>query len=632
VPVPDSGTFCGLPPPLSLVATAALLAPVVEGWNLTLIVQLAPAPSVPPQVIGKLPATEGVNGPDDYIGVAGDDAMAGVLDSASKKTDGDRPDIQVMTKGQALSLLLEFGSDIEFFHTSDRDAFASVNVGDHWETFPIGGRDFAHVLLHRFYRSTSGAPSKQALEDALRVFTCRALFEGTEQPVFLRIAECDGKSYLDLADPDWNAVEISAGGWKITANPPVKFLRPRGMRPLPRPIAGGDVNQLRSFLNVTDQEWPLILAWILAAFRRRGPFPMLSLNGEQGSCKSSASAVLRNLVDPNAASLRSGPRDERDLFIAASNSWVITLDNVSHLPDWLSDALCRLATGGGFATRQLYTDLGETIINVQRPIVLNGIGELATRGDLLDRSIVISLPTLDAQKRRDEAEFQSEFESAKPHLLGALLDTFVAALAQPKIRMARKPRMADFALFGIAVERALMWPRDTFIKAYEANRFAANCSAMEASPVALAVEALVTEERIFEGTATELLNKLFVYADEQAQKHRAWPDSGWKLSGALRRLAPSLRASGVEVTLGKRKPDHKRTRIIRIAIGASYASSVSNIEATQPSLRTHSDAAAGLSIGASQPCQRSNVPKACIVDAPDAADAPLETSMVRGEI
>jgi Domain of unknown function (DUF3854) len=582
--------------------------------------------------IGTLPATEGVNGPDDYIGVAGDDAMAGILDAASKKTHGDRLGGQKMAKGQALSVLLELGGDIEFFHTSDRDAFASVNVGDHWETFPIAGRDFTHVLLHRFYRLTSSAPSKQALEDAVRVFACRALFEGTERSVFLRIAESDRTTYLDLADPDWNAVEISASGWRVVANPPVKFLRPRGMRPLPCPVAGGDVNQLRSFLNVTDQEWPLVLVWILAAYRRRGPFPMLSLNGEQGSCKSSASTVIRNLVDPNAASLRSSPRDERDFFISATNSWVMTLDNLSHLPDWLSDALCRMATGGGLATRQLYTDLNEIIINVQRPIVLNGIAELATRGDLLDRSIVISLPTMDAEKRRDEAEFQSEFESAKPNLFGALLDALVAALAQlPYVKLARKPRMADFALFGVAVERALGWPRDTFISAYGANRSAANSSAIEASPVASAVQALAAEERVFEGTATDLLSKLTFYADEQ-QKHRAWPDSGWKLSGVLRRLAPSLRASGVEVTLGERRPDHKRTRIIRIATGASCASGVSDIAANPTSLRTHADASTSLSDGASQPCQRSDVPKACIVDTLDASDAPMETSMVRGEV
>ena len=274
-------------------------------------------------------------------------------------------------------------------------------------------------------------------------------------------------------------------------------------------MAGSNINELRAFLNIAEQEWPLVLTWILWGYRRRGPFPILILNGEQGSCKSSASDVLRSLVDPNAATLRSASRDERDLFIAANNSWVITLDNLSHLPDWLSDALCRLATGGGLATRQLYSDLSETIINVQRPIILNGIAELATRGDLLDRSIVISLPTLDAEKRRDEAEFRSQFESAKPKLFGALLEALVAALAQlPYVKLARKPRMADFALFGVAVERALGWPRDTFTRAYEANRSAANFSAIEASPVASAVQAFVAEERVFEGTATELLNKL----------------------------------------------------------------------------------------------------------------------------
>jgi hypothetical protein len=556
--------------------------------------------------------------------------LAAVLDAASKRTDGERLNGQMMAKGQALSLLLELGGDIEFFHTTDRDAFASVKVGQHWETFPIAGREFAHVLLHRFYRFTSSAPPKQAIEDAVRVFTSRALFEGTEQSVFLRIAEYDGKTYLDLADPDWNAVEISAGGWKVVENPPVKFLRPRGMRPLPSPVAGGDVNQLRSFLNVTDQEWPLILTWILAAYRRRGPFPILSLNGEQGSCKSSATAVLRNLVDPNAANLRSGPRDERDLFIAANNSWVLTLDNLSHVPDWLSDGLCRVASGGGLATRQLYTDFNEIIINVQRPIVLNGIAELATRGDLLDRSIVISLPALDAKKRRDETEFRSEFGAATPKLFGALLGVLAAALAQlPHAKLARKPRMADFAMFGVAVERALGWPRDSFIKAYEANRSVANSSAIEASPVALAVQALAAEEPVFEGTATELLSELSRFADEQTKKHRGWPDTGWKLSGALRRLAPSLRASGVEVTIGERKPDRKRTRVIRIATTASYASGVSTIAENQPSLRTHWDASTSPSDGASQPCPRSTAPKACVADAPD---APAQASMLRGEI
>jgi hypothetical protein len=109
--------------------------------------------------------------------------------------------------------------------------------------------------------------------------------------------------------------------------------------------------------------------------------------------------VLRALVDPNTAALRTTPRDERDLVIAANNGWLMALDNLSHLPDWLSDALCRLATGNGFATRELYTDAEEAIFATQRPIVKNGIEELATRGDLLDRSIVLYLPTIAEDQR-----------------------------------------------------------------------------------------------------------------------------------------------------------------------------------------------------------------------------------------
>ena len=200
-------------------------------------------------LIAKLPVVAGVNGPDDYIGVAGDDAMATVLSAAGARTDGDPMDGQVIAKRHAQALLLELGSDFAFFHTPDRDAFTSVLVDRHLESFPVASREFAHVLRHLYYRRTSCAPPKQALEDAISVFASRALFAGTEQQVFLRVAERDGKTYLDLADPDWNAVEISATGWSLVANPPVKSSRSRGMRQLPHPVAGSNVNELRAFLN-----------------------------------------------------------------------------------------------------------------------------------------------------------------------------------------------------------------------------------------------------------------------------------------------------------------------------------------------------------------------------------------------
>ena len=207
--------------------------------------------------IAELTAT-GVNGPDDFIGIAGDDAMAAVLDNARTKSDGEQTprhnaiEGQIMARSRARSLLLELGSDIEFFHTSDRDAFASVNVDGHLETFSVASEEFSCVLLHRYYRFTSSVPPKQALEDVIRIFKTRA-----SSTALSRRSSCGSlnttEKYLDLADPVWNAVEISVAGWRVVANPPVKFVRSRGMRPLPKPVAGGHVNQLRPFLNIADE-------------------------------------------------------------------------------------------------------------------------------------------------------------------------------------------------------------------------------------------------------------------------------------------------------------------------------------------------------------------------------------------
>src|SRR5690606_22857722 len=182
--------------------------------------------------------------------------------------------------------------------------------------------------------------------------------------------------------------------WRLATRRPV-FRRVRGMRPLPEPRSGGSIEDLRPFVNVPDENaWRLLVAWLLAALRPTGPYPVLVLQGEQGSAKSTTARVLRALVDPSKAPIRTMPRDERDLMVAASNSWVIVLDNLSGIPNWLSDAICRLSTGGGFATRALYTDDEEAIFEATRPVILNGIDDVVSRSDLLDRSLVLTLPTI----------------------------------------------------------------------------------------------------------------------------------------------------------------------------------------------------------------------------------------------
>src|SRR5262249_2577594 len=289
--------------------------------------------------------------------------------------------------------------------------------------------------------------------------------------------------YLDLCDETWRSVEIDTAGWQLIDNPPVRFRRTAGMKALPVPASGGALETLRSFLNVkTYNEFVLAVAWLLAGLRDCGPYPVLALSGEQGSAKSTFAKISRSLLDPNTAPLRALPREDRDLFIAANNGHVLVFDNVSGLPAWISDTLCRLATGGGFAVRQLYTDQDEVLFDASRPVILNGIEDIVTRPDLADRAILLTLEPIPEESRRPEAELWSAVDPDCRCILGALLKAGVEGLRRlPEPRLPRLPRMADFALWATACETAL-WPAGTFWMAYCGNRDEAVEGVIDADP------------------------------------------------------------------------------------------------------------------------------------------------------
>jgi hypothetical protein len=267
------------------------------------------------------------------------------------------------------------------------------------------------------------------------------------------------------------------------------------------------------------------------------------------------------LSDPNTAPLRALPREDRDLFIAACNGHVLSFDNVSGLPTWISDTLCRLATGGGFAVRQLYSDSDEVLFDATRPVILNGIEDIVARPDLADRAIFLTLTPIPEERRRPERELWAAFDVARPRILGALFDAMAEGLARlPETRLARLPRMADFALWATACEPAL-WAKGTFESAYDDNRGQAVANVIEADPVASAVCDLMVVRTVWTGNAAALLGALSEVAGERIAKAKTWPDAP-RLGGRLRRAATFLRKTGLEVTFDRE--GHERTRTITI--------------------------------------------------------------------
>jgi hypothetical protein len=325
---------------------------------------------------------------------------------------------------------------------------------------------------------------------------------------------------------------------------------------------------LRPFLNISgDDDFVLIVSWLIAALRLQGPYPLFVLQGEAGSAKSTTARVLRELIDPNTSPLRSEPREVRDLMVAARNSWCVAFDNVSYLPPWLSDSLCRLATGGGFSTRELYTDDQEKIFEAMRPVLLNGIDAVVTRGDLMDRSIIDYLPVISEEQRMSETRFWLRFRKAQPLILGALLDALASALHRlPRVKLERLPRMADFAEFAVAAEQGFGWPEGTFMGAYDSNLASANALTLEASPLEPPLRRLLGYDDDWSGTASALLRELVNLAPG-ADLKRNWPKNPQVLSAQLRRIAPNLRATGINVQFDEKTSGSGSQRMITIKGG-----------------------------------------------------------------
>ncbi len=365
--------------------------------------------------------------------------------------------------------------DAQLWHDSKRVAYATIQINGHKENWRIRSHDMKLLLRYFYLKSKDGQPGGQALEDALGGLEARAVFDGPEYEVFIRTAAHGGKNYVDLCDEAWRAVEIDADGWRVVENPPAKFIRTAAMRALPVPEHDPDrtIDELLApFLNAkTAADRMLMVAWLVAALRPQGPYAVLAVGGEAGTAKSSACQFLRRLIDPNKVLLRSLPRDDAALWVGADNCYVLAYDNVSHIDDWLSNSLCRIAHGGGMTVRTLYRDRDEESFDACRPVLFNGIGSLANRSDLADRCLVVALDLIPQERRRAEEEIAADFHVVQPNILAALLDGAASAMRRiGSVKLDSYSRMADFERWIYAAAPGLGYGADEVLKAYRQNR------------------------------------------------------------------------------------------------------------------------------------------------------------------
>ncbi len=505
------------------------------------------------------------------------DALRAMLEAAPARqapADGSKCDKQEgeareNKRDQVIAAVLDAG--VTFWRDTRGAAYATVRREGRVERHAVRSSTFKNIvrLLYgdaypvamksRGAEATRpGSVPDQALSEALGAFEAMAL-RGAERDARPRLCrEPDGGVWLDLGRPDWSLVHVTAEGWRLVEAADVPLVRPAGLGPLPVPARspaaladlGGLLNLRGGEDGMPGTDFLLAIAWLVAALHPEGPFPVLALDGEQGSAKTTTARMLRRLVDPNVADVRAVPREERDLLIAARNGRVVALDNLSSLDAQMADALCRVATGGGLGERALYTNGEEHVVHVQNPVLLNGIPSLLARGDLADRAIALTLPAIPDERRRPEADIWRDFERAAPGVLALLLDALSLALRDaPGLRLPRLPRMADFARVACAAAPAFGWTAEGVIGTMEENRAGAVAGVIEADAIASAVQAMAEKQQVWTGTATDLLDEINRHAPLDRQRERDWPKDATRLSGRLRRVAPALRRAGVELAL-----------------------------------------------------------------------------------
>jgi phage/plasmid primase-like uncharacterized protein len=494
---------------------------------------------------------------NDLAQLEGLEEVAYQLDNADYVKD-DEDKKNKPTQAEKLLKLIE---RIDLFCDKQSIAYVTFNNQGHYETWAVTSSRFQDWLSARYWQEYHKVPNKSALQDALNVISGKARFDNNIQSVYTRIANKDDVIYIDLANEDWEIIEVTPNGWNIVKDSPIKFKRTKNMLPLPIPEKGGDITGIWEFLNIPVQSQKLILAFLLECFRPNTPFVILILHGLQGSAKSITQKLLRSFIDPSACNLRSAPKKSEDLLIAAANNWLVSIDNVSHLSANEQDDLCRLATGGGYGTRTLFTTDDETLIDIKRPVIMNGVDNFITAQDLIDRCIIVELPIITNNTRRTEAEIYKEFNQQYPMFFNALLDLLTATLKElPKVNLPSKPRMADFATLGTALERSQNWESGSFLNEYETNLKDNVLAAMEHSPVMLAIIKFMQLRQCYEGTYAELYGILNEYKPAMC----GWPQSSKGLASQIKRHIYALRLVDLIVKFSGRRKEGYYIHIYKV--------------------------------------------------------------------
>lgn len=440
------------------------------------------------------------------------------------------------------------------FHDQFKEPYIAIG-GRGSKVFRINSRDFTGWLNNYAYHNYNVIMKNNQATDIKRALEGFALCgENSEICLEPRIRKINDEIWYDLGK---EAVCVSDKGWKIVKEPPIIFRRYGHQKAQVQPVKGGDIQLLRKFTNIADNnDWNLFLAFAVATLIPDIPRPILVINGSQGAGKSTPMRMLKDLADPSQLVSAGKITGEKELARLANRHSLLFFDNLSFLEKDNSDVLCRLITGDGFSKRKLYSDDDEVIYNYKRPLMMNGINNFITQADLLDRALILNVERIAEEKRLTESELWGRFEEEKPLILGAMFTVLSKAMKIfPETPKSGLPRMADFGRWGCAIFSAINnKPFEDFQAILGVNKQRQIEEVVFENPVAKLVHYLATEFIVWCGTTSDMLGeiswvlKVLVNVPDEVvalQYDKRFPDNPSAFGRALRRIEGTMREMGI---------------------------------------------------------------------------------------
>jgi hypothetical protein len=478
---------------------------------------------------------------------------------------GEPPAGPGKSPSQAQLLMAMAEDTYRLIRSTDGRAYAVPKLGPQIAV-PLASRSGNSVrarLAASLHRQTGKVASASALADCITVLDGEAS-ELDPRPVWLRVGQHHDTVIVDMGAETGQCITITPHGWAICTDSPVIFRRSELTHPLVTPARGGTLDPLRALVNLSEEDYRLAIAWVVAAYLTGIPHPILLIQGEQGTAKSSLIRTLLALVDPQPAADRTPPRDSREWAIFARASWAFSFDNITDIPPWLSNALCKGVTGDAVLQRVLHSDEDIGVYSFQRVIALTTIAirhDLA--GDLADRILLVEPEVIDT--RRTETDITAARAAALPAALGAVLDLVAGVLRElPGTTVANAPRMADFARVLAALDAVTGW--DT-LACYRVKVAGLALSLIEGNTFAYAIYRLAAcpspdglDPAPWEGTAAELLDTLRRICADARMPVGDLPEDVRAAGRQVREIAPALRKAGIDVRPRKSGP----RRLLRI--------------------------------------------------------------------